>query len=346
MALIDTIRASLGTAWHVGSEAFYSALLPATDGTVEASKPITADSNKDVTGLRHLTTTGTLTVGANTTTSIQLLIRNPNDISPGAGNDYENECHIRLWAGTTTDHRSYINFADHTGADKWLIGRNASDTWILYNSTAGHRFRCYNGEAGDYSTYLSSSSIYPVRINYSESGVNHGSGGFEVWSGGAYPSVLMFDIASYTADTNMISVYNNGAGYAPASILLDAKQSSTRGQGIFCRNTPAQTSWFAGVPYNTSGLKYIIGYASQVSFDPSFAQTANALFTITSTGNVGIGVTSPTSFISIKAGTTSAAQINLASSTAPTAPNDGDVWFDGSALKIRIGGVTKSVTVS
>lgn len=72
MALVDTIRAALGTAWHVGSEAFYSALLPATDGTVEASKPITADSNKDVTGLRHLTTTGTLTVGANATDKVAI----------------------------------------------------------------------------------------------------------------------------------------------------------------------------------------------------------------------------------------------------------------------------------
>lgn len=36
------------------------------------------------------------------------------------------------------------------------------------------------------------------------------------------------------------------------------------------------------------------------------------------------------------------AQINLASSTAPTSPNNGDIWFDGTNLNIRVGGVTKT----
>jgi len=52
-----------------------------------------------------------------------------------------------------------------------------------------------------------------------------------------------------------------------------------------------------------------------------------------------------TSKLSLSGGTTSAAQINLASSTAPTSPNNGDIWFDGTDLKIRIGGVTKTFTL-
>jgi hypothetical protein len=38
------------------------ALLPVTDGTVEASKIVTADANKDVGGLRNVAATGTLSV--------------------------------------------------------------------------------------------------------------------------------------------------------------------------------------------------------------------------------------------------------------------------------------------
>ena len=38
--------------------------------------------------------------------------------------------------------------------------------------------------------------------------------------------------------------------------------------------------------------------------------------------------------------------INLKTITDPVSPNNGDLWFDGSTLKIRIGGVTKTVTVS
>jgi hypothetical protein len=49
--------------------------------------------------------------------------------------------------------------------------------------------------------------------------------------------------------------------------------------------------------------------------------------------------------LSLLGGTTSNAQINLASSTAPTSPNNGDIWFDGTNLFMRIGGVTKTFTI-
>jgi hypothetical protein len=51
------------------------------------------------------------------------------------------------------------------------------------------------------------------------------------------------------------------------------------------------------------------------------------------------------SWLRIGAGTTTRSQISLASSTAPTSPNDGDIWFDGTDIKMRIGGVTKTFTL-
>jgi hypothetical protein len=57
------------------------------------------------------------------------------------------------------------------------------------------------------------------------------------------------------------------------------------------------------------------------------------------------GTAKITSKLSMGAGTTSNAQINLASSTAPTSPANGDIWFDGTDLKMRIGGVTKTFTL-
>lgn len=39
-------------------------------------------------------------------------------------------------------------------------------------------------------------------------------------------------------------------------------------------------------------------------------------------------------------------KITLGTTTAPSAPANGDMWFDGAALKIRIAGVTKTVTVT
>lgn len=58
MSLRTSLKALLGTAWHVKGDEIADELTVATDGTVEASKPIVADANKDVTGLRNVTATG------------------------------------------------------------------------------------------------------------------------------------------------------------------------------------------------------------------------------------------------------------------------------------------------
>lgn len=51
MALIDSLKLLLGSAWHVNSDNVLAGLLPAVDGTVEASKVVTADANGAITGL-------------------------------------------------------------------------------------------------------------------------------------------------------------------------------------------------------------------------------------------------------------------------------------------------------
>ena len=63
-------------------------------------------------------------------------------------------------------------------------------------------------------------------------------------------------------------------------------------------------------------------------------------------GGIGIGgnVGTLTSHCTVAAGTTAKSQINLASSTAPSSPINGDVWFDGADLKLHAGGTTYTIT--
>lgn len=49
--------------------------------------------------------------------------------------------------------------------------------------------------------------------------------------------------------------------------------------------------------------------------------------------------------VAIAASTTAKPHINLAAGAAPTAPANGDIWFDGADLKMRVGGVTKTFTL-
>lgn len=64
----------------------------------------------------------------------------------------------------------------------------------------------------------------------------------------------------------------------------------------------------------------------------------------------GIGTNAiATAFLALAAGTAAKSQINLPTGGPPTSPNDGDVWREdntNTGLKVRINGVTKTITVS
>lgn len=47
----------------------------------------------------------------------------------------------------------------------------------------------------------------------------------------------------------------------------------------------------------------------------------------------------------LSASTTTRSSMNIPSGTAPTSPVNGDIWFDGTDIKMRIGGVTKTFTL-
>lgn len=106
----------------------------------------------------------------------------------------------------------------------------------------------------------------------------------------------------------------------------------------------------------TSGNAYLIGSSPDDLVIRADTAGARILFGITgigtpaltvSTNGIAVGqVVSATAFVDIAAGTTALAQIRLRNGVAPTSPNNGDIWFDGTDIKMRIGGVTKTFTLT
>jgi hypothetical protein len=62
-------------------------------------------------------------------------------------------------------------------------------------------------------------------------------------------------------------------------------------------------------------------------------------------GNTSIGTTTNTASLTIGASTTSQASLRILAGAAPSSPNDGDLWQDGTDIKIRIAGTTKTFTL-
>jgi hypothetical protein len=59
----------------------------------------------------------------------------------------------------------------------------------------------------------------------------------------------------------------------------------------------------------------------------------------------GLGATLPTAILDVAASTTARAAMRFRSGVAPSSPNDGDFWYDGTNYKTYVGGVTKTFTL-
>ena len=63
-------------------------------------------------------------------------------------------------------------------------------------------------------------------------------------------------------------------------------------------------------------------------------------------GRVGVdGVTAPTAALHVPASSTARASLRVPDGTAPTTPNDGDIWAVSGHIYARVGGVTKEFTL-
>lgn len=59
----------------------------------------------------------------------------------------------------------------------------------------------------------------------------------------------------------------------------------------------------------------------------------------------GLGTLTPTAVLDIAASTTVRSSFRIRSGVAPSSPNDGDIWYTGTDIFIRVGGTTKTFTI-
>lgn len=94
-------------------------------------------------------------------------------------------------------------------------------------------------------------------------------------------------------------------------------------------------NWSVGVD-NSDGDK--------LKFSRNDGPGTNDDFCIDTSGLISIGQTSATALLDVAASTTARASLRIRSGTAPTSPNAGDMWFDGTNLKFYDGAATRTIT--
>jgi len=151
-----------------------------------------------------------------------------------------------------------------------------------------------------------------------------------------------FAVASLGNNVNLRSNLIGGSGYVVDAQSYNTLNSASNEQGF---------GQFTGIyaPTSVSGTPSF----NALKLTPTINQTGGAngvtrgLYinpTLTAAADWrAIEVTAGITILG--AATTAKASLRMPSGTAPTSPVNGDIWFDGTDIKMRIGGVTKTFTL-
>jgi len=133
-----------------------------------------------------------------------------------------------------------------------------------------------------------------------------------------------------------IKIKSTGStGYTQGSMLIEGHESDsnpgTRGQGIYLFNHGNDLNWYMGTPY-AGGGKFSINSLSDTAQQNSTNELANSRLVIDTSGNVGIGETTPASKLDVNGaitfnGGTTSADLNFGD-------NDKAVFGAGGDLEI------------
>lgn len=299
------------------------------EGTVTANTGATINGDLDITDkIRHVGDTNTAirfpaadTVTVETAGVERLRVNSAGNVGIGTSNPdsllhiaspVDEDVWFRINAGATADQRAYFAWMNYTDTSHtWLMGRNATNDFILFQNTPGQVHRLFiDGEGNSLVNSYGSGS---VRINYAafSSEANTGTGGLEVYGGGgdrllvgSMSNGLMVVRNNTTQAINVgarieaFAAFNDAGDIANAGAINFLKENSTSGSANFYLSFETLRAGLGGVP------------AEAMRIDSS----GNVLIGTSATGGSRLRVSGlPTSSAGLSAG---------------------DVWNDAGTLKI------------
>lgn len=281
-----------------------------------------------------------------------------------------------LTGGSATNIKVYESFPVISGASTTatnLYGYNAripsisggatlTNYYAFYvenNSAATNNYAFYQaaGSAPSQFTGTINANQVGANIRLKADGTSANDGGFYVSSGGNlnfgnWDATKGFSIAgatgniaqlgSGTIQTGRIGI--NTTPHASAAINVSGTGIIS---GLLTLNATGGNMRFKGAN-TTDGDGAILATAGGDIYYSNWDANKGIIIK-TSTGNINTlgsgkfgagGVTTPTAMIHAAASTTSAASYRVPSGTAPTSPNEGDLWNNGTDLKYYTGAAT------
>lgn len=289
-------------------------------GINNISPAYNVDSNVNALG-RYAFTTGTNSETTQTGLSLQ------NTAAATASIIEQNSPAIRLagtyWDGSTSQTARAIIFVDGNGAGSnsaiSMSIRRGTGNWVSvfainYNGQfqTAVKFTSYNAQASliqgyNYGNDALASATYNQN---SPLEVRYGQGWKTASTAASQPMSIGALVSPETGVTNPIGVYKM----------------------FFGTNTNSPTV--------TTNELFRLEWGDRLGFNINKQLLAGFITTINGAATHLGGK------LTVAAAATGYASINIPSGTAPTSPVDGDLWYDGTNLKFRVGSTTKTVTIT
>jgi hypothetical protein len=257
---------------------------------------------------------------------------------------------------------SYSTNANNSNFFGTYTGYNATDayqsnffgTGAGLNASGASNSNFFGASAGFFATNASFSNFFGINAGSSAINANN-SNFFGEYAGGGATNASFSNFFGQYAGYNATNANNsNFFGFGAGNAATNASYSNLIGfkaGSSFTLNNIGTNNIIIGTnislpnatvnAINLGGVLFGTGTQADITGDPRTVPT--------SSGRIGIGIVTPTAVLDLRASTTAEATIRLRVSPAPTSPNDGDIWLESNTitgLKIRLGGVTRTVTIA
>lgn len=180
-------------------------------------------------------------------------------------------------------------------------------------------------------TENASGAIIEIGTSPSTIDINAGTIDGTVIGGASAAALTATTITGTNITANSTITVNNdgGSSFSQSRIILDSN-GANRAAGIFSHNQVNDTEWFFGNPYDTPD-SFAINRQATASHNDSTSNKTNSLVTVSSAGNVGIGVTSMSSILHTDCGAPSSSDKTLALFQSQSSRQIGFVWDDSAS---------------
>jgi hypothetical protein len=227
------------------------------------------------------------------------------------------------------------------------------------------------GNELDYLISSAGTTIQGINVSFASTIAFAGGGAFQVTnltpafgqltaafvSGDAVAPIALVVGASAASGVSIISQnlkfnwFDSGGAERACNLFADSAgilnwSNQTAGGGGLTLSSAASTTNIINFVQNAIG-KWQVGTLANGNF--YIFDTVAGTFVFQKPTGGTLTVTPNTTYageLVTSASTTARSGFNIPSGTAPTSPVDGDMWYDGAAIKFRIGGTTKTFTVT